>query len=199
MSDDWYYANGNEVIGPVTLTAIQKIAASLNDSSLLVWRDGFQDWKKATDVPELVVKRPPPLPSAEPSPELLAEKTKKLTLLKECLRTVESAPVLRRFNGIGCTILGSYSDPDLRSTFFAVYAFTFLWIPIFPIRIYLASGSNPYQFYGSISFSDFGRVYPGKTQRLLGSAFLHSLAMMAVVVALIFALATLKYYFRKFR
>jgi hypothetical protein len=41
--------------------------ANVSDTrDVLVWRDGFSDWKKAGDVPELRAQtiRPPPLPSS---------------------------------------------------------------------------------------------------------------------------------------
>ena len=73
----WYYANGDGQIGPQTLQNLVQALTSLpNAKEILVWRDGFLDWKQGNDVPELkplfrdnaqpssiLGKEPPPLPS----------------------------------------------------------------------------------------------------------------------------------------
>src|SRR5262245_31116001 len=66
MSDTWYYADQGKRSGPVSLQDLRNALARMpNAPEVLVWRDGFPDWKKAGDIPEL---RPagmaPPLPGA---------------------------------------------------------------------------------------------------------------------------------------
>jgi hypothetical protein len=68
VSDTWYYANQREQKGPITLLALKETLAALpNAEEVLVWREGFQDWKRAGDVVELKPQRvvPPPLPPAK--------------------------------------------------------------------------------------------------------------------------------------
>jgi hypothetical protein len=66
MSDIWYYADGDAGgVGPLTLRELKEALAGFSDAGdMLVWCDGFQDWKLAKDVPELRAKTvlPPPLP-----------------------------------------------------------------------------------------------------------------------------------------
>jgi hypothetical protein len=63
VSDNWYYADGDRQGGPVTLQALKKALASMdNPKHVLVWCGRFQDWKAAEEVPELNSVFPPPLP-----------------------------------------------------------------------------------------------------------------------------------------
>ena len=64
MSEFWYYAEGNETRGPITLDQLIKLLSLMpNPRGILVWRDGFNDWKAAEHVREIVelLFRPPPL------------------------------------------------------------------------------------------------------------------------------------------
>jgi hypothetical protein len=64
MSDFWYYAEGNETRGPITFDQLVKILLLLPTArGTLVWREGFDDWRAAENVREIVEKliRPPPL------------------------------------------------------------------------------------------------------------------------------------------
>lgn len=66
MSDTWYYAIGKDRFGPLTLEEIKDMLPTLrNPQDVLVWRDGFSAWTRASDVPGLRAKTiiPPPLPS----------------------------------------------------------------------------------------------------------------------------------------
>ena len=213
MSDGWYYAGEGHAVGPVTLTELRATLGRLPTSTdVLVWRDGFQDWKKATDVPELTPRKPPPLPTTSANPQSnnnwdtgqqIASQNR--FELKECLEHVEHAPIIGRVGGTGFTLLGRFSDPDKlvgfsdsdpKPTYFSVYAFTFLWILLFPIRIYVVTGPSPrdseriYRFHATISWSNFSRVYPGQTLKLLGSALLRSLL---APIALLLAVASVRY------
>jgi uncharacterized membrane protein YhaH (DUF805 family) len=54
MSDTWYYADQGRRSEPVTTQDLRNALARLpNARDVLVWRDGFPDWKRAGDVPEL--------------------------------------------------------------------------------------------------------------------------------------------------
>jgi hypothetical protein len=67
VSDIWYFADQQGQVGPLSLQELKDTLANVSDTrDVLVWRDGFSDWKKAGDVPELRAQtiRPPPLPSS---------------------------------------------------------------------------------------------------------------------------------------
>jgi hypothetical protein len=66
MSDAWYYANKNGQVGPLTLRELKETLATFPSTKVddvLVWRDGFPEWKPAKDVAEL---RKPPVPPPLP-------------------------------------------------------------------------------------------------------------------------------------
>ena len=66
--DVWYYADKSGPVGPLSLQELRETLATLsNDSAhpVLVWRQGFANWKPATDVSQLnggETLLPPPLP-----------------------------------------------------------------------------------------------------------------------------------------
>lgn len=64
MSHGWYYADGDQSVGPVDLDELQSaLKQQAAPAKTLVWRDGFKDWAEAGSVPELrVAPIPPPLP-----------------------------------------------------------------------------------------------------------------------------------------
>ncbi len=68
----WYYALGDQQIGPVPLETLKQLAATGEmDASTLVWRDGMAAWIPAEEVPgilegERVVKRRPMRAGATP-------------------------------------------------------------------------------------------------------------------------------------
>jgi len=72
MSDDWYFADGEEPVGPLTLQELQKKLRTLRDpGKVLVWHAGFSDWMRANDVSELRKQtlRAPPVPTSRPNKE----------------------------------------------------------------------------------------------------------------------------------
>ena len=55
MGNVWYYAEGNKSVGPVSLADLTAILSRVSSAKdVLVWRDGFANWEKAKNVPELV-------------------------------------------------------------------------------------------------------------------------------------------------
>jgi hypothetical protein len=68
MSDDWYYAEDDHHVGPLSLQQlIEALQPMQRWDDALVWRDGFPDWKRAGDLPELKSTHagPPPLPAKQ--------------------------------------------------------------------------------------------------------------------------------------
>lgn len=50
----WYFSKGGTQMGPVSLDELRaKIAAGEVTGADMVWREGFPDWKRIADVPEL--------------------------------------------------------------------------------------------------------------------------------------------------
>src|SRR5262245_6383035 len=73
MLDAWYYAEGNQPVGPVPYEQLRKFLLSHSGGkNTLVWRKDFSNWKAAHEVDELgaLFQGPPPAPRhvAEPAP-----------------------------------------------------------------------------------------------------------------------------------
>jgi hypothetical protein len=69
MDRIWYYAEGAQPIGPLSLSDLKAVLSRIpHAQDVVVWRDGFLNWQPAKDIPELlaVVIKPPPLPSVPP-------------------------------------------------------------------------------------------------------------------------------------
>jgi hypothetical protein len=72
MTDLWYYAEGGQQRGPLSLAELIPLLARISDPrNVLLWRHGFDDWRPVIEVSEVAQQlfRPPPLrPSAPPIP-----------------------------------------------------------------------------------------------------------------------------------
>jgi hypothetical protein len=69
MTQFWYYGEGGQARGPVPHAELIRLLARLADPRrVMIWRDGFEDWKAVEDVPEVAQQlfSPPPLGSAPP-------------------------------------------------------------------------------------------------------------------------------------
>lgn len=69
MSDEWYYADENGRVGPLTFRELSDSLKTMSKEhvrKVLVWHRKFSDWQRAVDVPELATdnSKPPPLPSS---------------------------------------------------------------------------------------------------------------------------------------
>ena len=61
VSDIWYYAHLNKQVGPIDAQQLRTALAGIpNAGEVFVWREGFADWKRAGEVPELGPETPPP-------------------------------------------------------------------------------------------------------------------------------------------
>lgn len=58
VEDEWYYADDQQRVGPLTCSRLYEL---LKNGTLspddLVWREGFRDWVPASSVPELLPKK----------------------------------------------------------------------------------------------------------------------------------------------
>lgn len=64
MNDAWYYADGEQSVGPLTFLELRDALAHFPDArNILIWRDGYKDWLEAERIPELsaYLVKPPPL------------------------------------------------------------------------------------------------------------------------------------------
>ena len=64
MSEEaWYYVDSGLRIGPISLQSLKETLVTLPDAeNVLVWCEGFPDWKIVGDVEELRGLTPPPVP-----------------------------------------------------------------------------------------------------------------------------------------
>jgi hypothetical protein len=70
MSDVWYYAEDGRKAGPFTLEGLKaELVQKQSPQDILVWQDGYPDWKRAGDVAELSRTLPPPFRPADRVPE----------------------------------------------------------------------------------------------------------------------------------
>jgi uncharacterized membrane protein YhaH (DUF805 family) len=61
VQDAWYYADKGGHVGPLTLNEMRQTLSSFsNAGNVLVWHQGFPDWKSAQHVSELNLPPPPP-------------------------------------------------------------------------------------------------------------------------------------------
>jgi hypothetical protein len=61
----WYYADSSRSIGPLSIQGLKETLVTLPDAkNVLVWCEGFLNWKIAGDVQELRARSltPPPVP-----------------------------------------------------------------------------------------------------------------------------------------
>ena len=61
MSEQWFYSKGDDNFGPFSIDEMQEYADDGTIESVdLVWRDGWAEWKVATEVEELGLAEPTP-------------------------------------------------------------------------------------------------------------------------------------------
>jgi uncharacterized membrane protein YhaH (DUF805 family) len=69
MTDVWYYALNEKPVGPLSKTQlIDALSRTSRADNALVWRSDFLDWRKASELSELLpyIAKPPPLPRTPP-------------------------------------------------------------------------------------------------------------------------------------
>jgi hypothetical protein len=89
------------------------------------------------------------------------------------LKPISGVPWLFTFNGFGFTLYGRSDFDTETQSFIAVYYFTALFIPIFPIARYrvINEKGNLYRFIGKLPLRSIDRMHQG-------------LAMIGIIVAL---------------
>jgi|GEM_PF-4776822 len=130
MSDGWYYADGENSVGPNALDELQNVLRRRRDASrILVWREGFQDWVEAGSVPELsaAVTGPPPIPRRVTVQSVASEKPAS-SLSPEYRQITPPEGNTKKWAGRGATIVGWVGGFALARVFGGAF-----WIPAFLI------------------------------------------------------------------
>jgi hypothetical protein len=68
MYDTWFYGKTDHSVGPLNLKALQEVLNHQPEwQEVLVWRQGFNGWKKAGSVDEIAALfiTPPPIPKTK--------------------------------------------------------------------------------------------------------------------------------------
>jgi YidC/Oxa1 family membrane protein insertase len=109
MSDVWYYAVEDKLVGPLSLAELTTILSRVsNAKDVLVWRTGFEQWQRAATVAELaafVIKPPKPPPLPPPLPRLPPNLQSDPSMVHVVIRDHEHRPKHRkiRLDRIGLT------------------------------------------------------------------------------------------------
>lgn len=121
-------------------------------------------------------------------------------LLKARIQPITSAPLLRRGNGCGWTLLGTFHDPALGRIYFKRYFFTLFWVPLIPLSVYLVSHPTDqagkeigdiYRFHGRLSMKDLREIYGQDFKGLSGSIALEAALGFVVVLVVLFIVGAL--------
>ena len=108
--------------------------------------------------------------------------------IKPRLKPVESAPALKRVNGIGVGLLGWKREIPGSPMYFKGYWITVLFFPLIPLGFYVVSGGYPeYRFHARMSLWDFVVIYKWSSVIYILSAFLESVVLFVVFFGLMFA------------
>ncbi|WP_164937734.1 DUF4339 domain-containing protein [Bradyrhizobium guangxiense] len=120
MSEGWYYANGDQSLGPVS---IQELVRALNllsePGAALIWKNGFSEWQAARSVPEVAAwlgQRPPQI---RPTPRLETPKARRVVRTEKRKRGFFGwlfLIVFLLFNGLMAAWLFSYWSQVLPMT-----------------------------------------------------------------------------------
>jgi hypothetical protein len=64
MTDNWYYSDGDEPFGPISLDDVSTKIRQTIGKQHLVWKEGMTDWQSARESPAFasIFVTPPPLP-----------------------------------------------------------------------------------------------------------------------------------------
>jgi hypothetical protein len=92
---------------------------------------------------------------------MLADRDR-LSLLKKALSNPDHDwPSLQRVMGFGATFLGHLDDPLFSPNYFTMHWLTALWIPIFPMGVYLVDpiGRATFRIRKRLRIRDFHRIY----------------------------------------
>jgi len=57
MADLWFYAEGGQQRGPISISELLTLLARVADPRrVLVWRQGFENWKPVEEVHEILAR-----------------------------------------------------------------------------------------------------------------------------------------------
>jgi hypothetical protein len=61
MADNWYLFDGTRKLGPLSLAELKRLLEVQTSPSVLVWREGLEEWAAPSDLPEFAPVQPPPI------------------------------------------------------------------------------------------------------------------------------------------
>ncbi|MBD3338545.1 MAG: hypothetical protein GF353_05530 [Candidatus Lokiarchaeota archaeon] len=117
--------------------------------------------------------------------------------IKDNLISSSFIPPLSTYNGIGFSLFGLFNIDEFKPLEFRMIWFCILYIPIFPLGIYLLEEADfaSYHFYGRIKYKKFLEIFGIKNTILfLGTIILSSIGKILTAIIVI----TLIYYIFKF-
>lgn len=125
---------------------------------------------------------------------MLDQSSNRLAAISTALLPVPTAPILRQINGFGSALYGQVAEPGLQPAYFARLYLTALWLPVFPLGIYLVSHprasngallTSTYRFHGRMPSADFHRLFG---HRLLGFYFGALLQAIVMLIGAVLAI-----------
>jgi hypothetical protein len=128
-------------------------------------------------------------PNEARSPSAAPVETLRIDALRRRLLPVESAPLLRQLNGFGSALLGQLFDPALSPLYFTRLYLTALWLPVFPLGIYLVSHpqtkegvtlTSTYRFHARIRAADFHLECRGRLMAFYAGTAVHAVAILVI-------------------
>jgi hypothetical protein len=136
MIDRWFYVAGEQTIGPEPFENLLAILGARDDwQSLLVWRDGYTDWRRAGGVPEisLYLKKPPPIPKPSIPPRAFTRTTPKATPWNDIPPKADASPIASKTNPVETDQGANHTDDQkpkkkLTSRLLAVLSFFAIFV-----------------------------------------------------------------------
>ena len=123
MSQEWYYAKGDQKRGPITLDQLRGLARSGELApSDLVWTEGMADWQQANSLKDLMPptrSTPPPLKATAP---------------------VKPTPVTAKIDDA----VGGVVGPLSQQPWYCHWAFLTLTLLVYPVTIVLVWWKSTY-------------------------------------------------------
>ena len=128
----------------------------------------------------------------------------RVQMLRDVLRDADP-PRLGRRNGVGFALLGAFYSDDAKGYYFSIVWFTFFFLPIFPVGIYLVRGLDKQSNWrgdiaSSLRLHDFRSLYPGALTKIIVAGVFESLGLGLVFIVagttLLFALSCGRSFFQ---
>ena len=111
------------------------------------------------------------------------------------LKPIQSTPVLRTLNGVGCRMSGALPLPGHGGLYLSIHWLVVFFLPICPLGIYAVSrGGGPgstYRFYGKLPWAEVHKAYGSRALWLIASSWLEGIFILVIFVALAYVITLL--------